>query len=312
MDFFDEAALRLKQQLKITEDKAVAEFLGFKPSAWVNRKKRNSFPDKELYALAAQRPDLEIDVQYVLTGKHTHAVNETSATYSVSPSEYKRQAINNTLELNDELTNRLNGIIDASGGLEAVAKKLDSHAERVAYNVEHSHKTPAEWYIKFARVLKVSLDYVLLGVEASDENARFYEVPEYNVLVAAGHGAWNDEQNIIGTKPFCIDWLKRRNLLDKPLAVIQVMGDSQGDLLWHGDSILVNLAPIEQLMSNKLYVVRINDELVIKFVQRLPSGKLLLSSKNVDYPSFEVDTTTDDVQVVGKLAASNRDWTLYN
>lgn len=312
MDFFNEATLRLKQQLKTTQDKVVAEFLGFKPSAWVRRKNRDAFPEKELYALAATRPDLEIDVKYVLTGKHTREKNEPSGAYAVSPAEHKQQSISNTLELNEALTARLNVIIEASGGIDAVAKKLDSHKDRVAYNVEHSHKTPAEWYIKFARELKVSLDYVLLGVSASNDESNFYEVPEYNVLVAADHGAWNDEQNIIGTKSFSVDWLKSRNLHDKPLAVIQVMGDSQKDLLWHGDSILVNLAPIDQLMSNKLYVVRINDELVVKFVQRMPSGKLLLSSKNVDYPPFEVDTTTDDVQVVGKLASSSRDWTLYN
>lgn len=69
MNSFDEITLRLKPQLKTTEDKVVAKFLGFKPSAWVNRKKRDAFPEKELYALAAKRPDLNIDVQYVLTGK---------------------------------------------------------------------------------------------------------------------------------------------------------------------------------------------------------------------------------------------------
>lgn len=68
MNFFEEAALRLKQQLKATEDKQVAEALGMTGSAWTQRKKRNSFPEKELYALVAKRPDLGLDVDYVLTG----------------------------------------------------------------------------------------------------------------------------------------------------------------------------------------------------------------------------------------------------
>lgn len=69
MDFFDEAALRLKQQLKVTEDKQVAEMLGMTGNAWTMRKRRRSFPEVELYALAAKRPELKIDVKYVLTGR---------------------------------------------------------------------------------------------------------------------------------------------------------------------------------------------------------------------------------------------------
>lgn len=68
MDFFEEAALRLKQQLKVKEDKEVAAFLGISASALNMRKKRGNFPEKELYALAAKRPDLNLDVHYVLTG----------------------------------------------------------------------------------------------------------------------------------------------------------------------------------------------------------------------------------------------------
>lgn len=69
MNFFDEAALRLKQQLQVKTDKEVAEALGLSAVAWVGRKKRDNFPEVELYALAAKRPELQIDVEYVLTGR---------------------------------------------------------------------------------------------------------------------------------------------------------------------------------------------------------------------------------------------------
>lgn len=68
MNFFDEATLRLKQQLKVTENKQVAEALGMTGNAWTMRKRRGAFPDVEVRALAQQRPELEIDVEYVLTG----------------------------------------------------------------------------------------------------------------------------------------------------------------------------------------------------------------------------------------------------
>ncbi len=68
MNFFEEASLRLKQQLKLTEDRQVAEAIGMTSNAWTMRKRRGAFPEKELRAAAQQRPDLQIDVNYVLTG----------------------------------------------------------------------------------------------------------------------------------------------------------------------------------------------------------------------------------------------------
>lgn len=68
MNFFEEATLRLKQQLHVKADKDAAKELGLSAVAWVGRKKRGNFPEKELYALAAKRPELALDVDYVLTG----------------------------------------------------------------------------------------------------------------------------------------------------------------------------------------------------------------------------------------------------
>ena len=69
MNSFDNSTLRLKQLLGVTKDKEVAELLGLSPVAWAGRKRRGLFPDTELYALIAKRPDLQIDVAYVLTGQ---------------------------------------------------------------------------------------------------------------------------------------------------------------------------------------------------------------------------------------------------
>jgi hypothetical protein len=68
MDSFEEMLLRLKQQLKVRDDKDVAALLGLSAPALNKRKKRGSFPETELYALAAKRPDLKLDVGFVLLG----------------------------------------------------------------------------------------------------------------------------------------------------------------------------------------------------------------------------------------------------
>jgi transcriptional regulator with XRE-family HTH domain len=68
MRTFDERLLRLKQELKTDQDKDVAALLGLSKAAFSDRKGRDSFPEDKLLALKAKRPDLAIDVDYVLTG----------------------------------------------------------------------------------------------------------------------------------------------------------------------------------------------------------------------------------------------------
>lgn len=68
VDFFNDKLNRLKTVLGVTKDKEVGEALSLKEKAFNARKTRGSFPEKELRALAQQRPELGIDVDYVLTG----------------------------------------------------------------------------------------------------------------------------------------------------------------------------------------------------------------------------------------------------
>lgn len=67
--FFEQALLRLKEQLQLQADKEVASVLGLSPTAFNDRKKRDAFPEDKLLALSAKRPDLKLDVTYILTGE---------------------------------------------------------------------------------------------------------------------------------------------------------------------------------------------------------------------------------------------------
>lgn len=77
MNYFEEAALRLKQSLKLTDDKDVAAMLGFKKTAWSVRKQRDSFPIKEVFALAQQRPELKLDAEWIVTGHSAYLTTKT-------------------------------------------------------------------------------------------------------------------------------------------------------------------------------------------------------------------------------------------
>jgi transcriptional regulator with XRE-family HTH domain len=63
--FFEAALLRLKGALQVTTDKEVAELLGMSPNALNERKRRDSFPEDRVRALAAK---LHFDPEYVIGG----------------------------------------------------------------------------------------------------------------------------------------------------------------------------------------------------------------------------------------------------
>lgn len=83
MKKFDEQLLRLKAELKETEDQAIAAYLGLTKAAFSDRKRRDAFPADKLRALAQLRPDLNIDVDYVLTGVSLD-LGKTMAAYAGS------------------------------------------------------------------------------------------------------------------------------------------------------------------------------------------------------------------------------------
>lgn len=96
MDLFSDSLDRLKHELRVSKDGEVAAALGMSKTAFSERKKRGSFPEKELRALAAERP--EIDVVYVLTGERDLRQVESQDQFAA-----RMQAINATARIVDAL-----------------------------------------------------------------------------------------------------------------------------------------------------------------------------------------------------------------
>lgn len=79
MNSFERVLLRFKEQVGLQTDKEVAALLGLSATAFGDRKKRGAFPEDKLRALAQQRPELNIDVGYVLNGVRQEEVRQAVA-----------------------------------------------------------------------------------------------------------------------------------------------------------------------------------------------------------------------------------------
>lgn len=139
-----------------------------------------------------------------------------------------------------------------------------------------------------------------LGNEVDTDE--FVFVPRYDIRAAAGYGQFVDHEEPVFTMAFRRHWIENYVTRDvKNLSVISVKGDSMEGVLNDGDSILVNHS--ENTPKDGLYVLRINENLLVKRLQIVPGGIINVISANEAYHAFEINLNhpADDVEIIGRV-----------
>ena len=127
------------------------------------------------------------------------------------------------------------------------------------------------------------------------------------VRASAGPGAVVSEE--AGQPYFAFDerWLKA--LTPSPpekLSIIRVEGDSMSPTLNQGDDILVDLGDCEQRLRDGVYVLRIDDALVVKRIALHPVGRrATVQSDNPAYPDWP-DCGISDLHCIGRVIWAGR------
>ena len=127
------------------------------------------------------------------------------------------------------------------------------------------------------------------------------------VRASAGPGAIVSEES--GRPYFAFDerWLKA--LTGSPsdkLSIIRVEGDSMAPTLNPGDDILVDLADREERLRDGVYVLRIDDALVVKRIALHPiGGRVTVQSDNPAYPDWP-DCDLGNLNCIGRVIWAGR------
>lgn len=133
MNFFEEASLRLKQALKVTTDKEVAGLLGLSPVAWVGRKNRGNFPVNEVRVLAAQHPELGLDVDWIVTGSSNKMETANSREASL---------LQNFQKLSDRDQVRLLNMAQLWSGEMVLAPKHEAPGDEIVLDLTNIAREP--------------------------------------------------------------------------------------------------------------------------------------------------------------------------
>ena len=132
-------------------------------------------------------------------------------------------------------------------------------------------------------------------------------VKRHPVAVSAGPGALVAEE--LGKPYFGFDerWLKA--LTPSPpnkLSVVRVEGDSMAPTLGDGDDILVDLGDSAERLRDGIYVLRVEDSVVVKRLALHPTGRrVTIQSDNPAYPDWP-DWGIDDINCIGRVIWAGR------
>ena len=158
---------------------------------------------------------------------------------------------------------------------------------------------------KLARYLSVSEE--VLGGPPAEPADGLRSVKRHPVAVSAGPGAVVSEEP--GRPYFGFDerWLKALTPSSPDrLSVVRVEGDSMAPTLNAGDDILVDLGDSGERLRDGIYVLRVDDALVVKRIALNPMGRrVTVQSDNPAYADWP-DLGIGELNCIGRVIWAGR------
>lgn len=156
----------------------------------------------------------------------------------------------------------------------------------------------------------VSLDWIAAGKgemrqgSAAGSDDVYAYVPLYDARISQGHGAWSEGARILTMLAFTKYSLHKKGLVASQLAAVRVDGDSNEPMLKDGDTVMVDLSR-NAIQGEAFYVIRLDDLLYAKRLQRLIDGGVSVISANTAYPPINVPVERlDRLEVMGRVVWS--------
>jgi phage repressor protein C with HTH and peptisase S24 domain len=214
--------------------------------------------------------------------------------------------------MSEDHQKRFESEIERIGGVTSVAKELGI-VRNTVYNWIEKSNAPLNMLIELQR-MGMDLAYVFkadaqINEQANEYQQIFAQIPHYNVLAAAGAGAYNGHEEQLKPLAFRRDWLASRHLSPANLVIVDVTGESMLPSLSDGDLVLVDRSQTE-ITGGRTYVLRMDNHLLVKNLQMLPYGLVQVSSFNSGYQPYQVNLADEglDIAVIGRVVASMHEW----
>lgn len=224
-----------------------------------------------------------------------------------------------------ELATRVAAIIDSFSSRKSAAEAAGVSEDVVYDYVKARALPPLPALVNWAKATGFSLDWLATGqgpmrldygltaqqlppstavsvAERDELPEGFLLLPRYNVHAASGTGAVVHSEQIVDFLAFKTEWVRRQlGIPPENLGLIENIGSSNEPTIRPGDLLLVNFG-IDRVVSEHFYVIGREDELIIKRVQPMFNGDLVLSSDNPAYKDETVKAAdAPALRVLGRV-----------
>ncbi|MEO9634183.1 MAG: S24 family peptidase [Parasphingorhabdus sp.] len=168
---------------------------------------------------------------------------------------------------------------------------------------EEDRRKLAEFYDVDERLLGAPAVHETLGSRRIT-SGQLLQIKQLRVGASAGPGSLSEDEQAeaMGFGP---KWLKRLGANPDNLSLIVVDGDSMEPSLGDGDDIMVDHSAASRPLRDGIYVLRMDDVLLVKRIAMGPSGKFSVRSDNPRYPDWE-DVGADSVNIIGRVVWTGR------
>ncbi len=143
------------------------------------------------------------------------------------------------------------------------------------------------------------VDASLLGGRAATPGGKMVAIPQLAVGASAGGGALSGDERTLGHFEFDAGWLRQLGTPPASLSIIRVEGDSMLPTLADGDDIMVDRSEGGQRLRDGLYVIRLDDAVIVKRLAQNLRGGFEIRSDNPAYPA--VHKLGKGADVIGRV-----------
>lgn len=207
----------------------------------------------------------------------------------------------------NDLVNGLNNLIGKGKKFETptqMARECSVAPNQVIRYIKQERK-------KHLQALARVLDGVGAKLTFPDENGpmeEFHPVPKVLARPSGGGGSLETNGSVDDNYAFRLDWLNRKGN-PQSMKLMSVTGESMAPKIEDGDHVLVDESQTT-LYDGRIYVIRIDQEIVVKRIAKEP-GKILLVSDNPEAEPrrIEIDLSDEslDWEPVGRVLYVSKD-----
>ena len=142
----------------------------------------------------------------------------------------------------------------------------------------------------------------LLGEPASPGYGAPFSIPVFAITAGMGRGRFLDSEQVLKIVVFDPATLRDMNLSGSVHGIVAVYADGESMLPTIPPKSIVFVDRNQRDLRDGVYLVRLEEMIYVKRLQRLPNHKVKVISDNSIYEPFEVDLKNgDDFEILGKV-----------